>query len=98
MDEKEKKTSKDISPVLNDWEYEPGTINVRKVPGLDGRPKLQMRLDLGLLQMEVTGRPDGRRPHGYESLLDYYEHLLEQHRQKAGKDAGFELTEEQCAS
>ena len=32
-----------------------------------------MRLDLGLLQMELTGRPDGAEPHGYESLLEYYE-------------------------
>jgi hypothetical protein len=51
--------SKDITPVLKGWDYESGTINVRKVNGQDGLPKLQMRLDLGLLQMEMTGRPDG---------------------------------------
>lgn len=98
MDEQEKKISKDIAPILEDWNYEPGTINVRKVAGMDGRPKLQMRLDLGLLQMEMTGRPDGDRPHGYESLLDYFEHLLDEHRRKTGKEAGFEVTEEQCSS
>jgi hypothetical protein len=32
-----------------------------------------MRIDLGILQMELSGRPDGQRPHGFESLLDYYE-------------------------
>ena len=53
--------SKDITPVLKGWDYEAGTINVRKVSGLDGSPKLQMRLDLGLLQMEMSGRPDGPR-------------------------------------
>jgi hypothetical protein len=62
--------SRDITPVLKGWDYEPGTINVRKVVGNDGIPKLQMRLDLGLFQMEMTGRPDGVRPHGHESLLD----------------------------
>jgi hypothetical protein len=43
------------------------------VPGDDGQDKLQMRVDLGLLQMELAGRPDGQRPFGQESLLDYYE-------------------------
>jgi len=65
--------NKDITPLLKGWDYEPGTINVRKVTGLDGAAKLQMRLDLGLLQMEMMGRPDGARPHGCESLLEFYE-------------------------
>ena len=63
----------DISAVIRGWDYEAGTINVRKVAGLDGVPKLQMRLDLGLLQMELAGRPDGAKPHECESLLDYFE-------------------------
>ena len=72
--------SKDIAPILKGWDYEAGTINVRKIIGLDGQPKLQMRLDLGLLQMELTGRPDGHRPHGHESLLEYYEKRLRDHK------------------
>ena len=32
-----------------------------------------MRIDLGLIQMELAGRPDGQRPDGFESLLDCYE-------------------------
>ena len=91
-----KASQKDITHVLKGWDYEPGTINVRKVAGLDGLPKLQMRLDLGLLQMEMTGRPDGARPHGCESLLDYVEQLLNEHRQKNGTDLGFHLTPPQC--
>jgi hypothetical protein len=86
----------DIAPILRGWDYEPGVINVRKVLGLDGQPKLQMRLDLGLLQMEMTGRPDGSRPHGCESLLDYYEEELREHRHRNGTDLGFHLTAEQC--
>ena len=39
-----KASSKDIGPLLKGWDYEPGTINVRKVNGADGSPKLQMRL------------------------------------------------------
>lgn len=89
---------KDITPVLRGWDYEAGTINVRKVSGADGVPKLQMRLDLGLLQMEMTGRPDGTRPHGCESLLDYAEKQLADHRRRHGTELGFELSSEQCQS
>jgi hypothetical protein len=91
-----KAPSKDITPVLKSWEYESGTINVRKVSGIDGSPKLQMRLDLGLLQMEMTGRPDGDRPHGRESLLDFYEEQLRDHTRKNGTELGFALTNQQC--
>jgi hypothetical protein len=83
-------------PVLKGWDYEPGTINVRRINGADGSPKLQMRLDLGLLQMELTGRPDGHRPHGCESLLDYHEHALREHKARNGIELGFHLTAEQC--
>ena len=91
-----KAPSKDITPVLKSWEYESGTINVRKVSGIDGSPKLQMRLDLGLLQMEMTGRPDGDRPYGRESLLDFHEEMLKDHTRKNGTEMGFALTNEQC--
>src|SRR5258708_39549209 len=73
--EEGKLSNKDITPVLKGWDYEPGTINVRKVAGADGSPKLQMRLDLGVLQMEMTGRPDAVRPHGRAWLLDCFERL-----------------------
>jgi hypothetical protein len=91
-------SSKDITPVLRGWDYEPGTINVRKVTGLDGSPKIQMRLDLGLLQMEMNGRPDGVRPHGCESLLDYFERKLADHRRRNGTELGFQITGTDCQS
>src|SRR5213594_3961331 len=65
--------SLDLNTILKDWPHEPGMIKVRKVPGLDGRDKLQLRIDLGVLQMEMTGRPDGLRPHNCESLLAYHQ-------------------------
>jgi UvrB/uvrC motif len=65
--------SKDLASILAGWQYDPDEPQVRIVPGEDGRDKLQMRLDLGLLQMELEGRPDGERPLGFESLLDSYE-------------------------
>jgi len=64
--------NQDIKPILNKWRYRPNDINVRLVEGLDGVNKLQMRLDLGILQMELDGRPDGTRPKNHESYLEYY--------------------------
>ncbi len=88
---------RDIAPLLSGWGYEPGTLNVRRIMGTDGVPKLQMRLELGVLQLEVTGRPDGTRPFGFESLLEYHEHRLTEHKQKSGGTIhGFSLTNEQC--
>ncbi|MFL6515665.1 MAG: UvrB/UvrC motif-containing protein [Chthoniobacterales bacterium] len=65
--------SLDLNTILKDWPHETGTIKVRKVAGLDGKEKLQLRIDLGILQMELTGRPDGTRPHNCESLLSYHQ-------------------------
>ncbi len=65
--------SLDLNDLLRDWPYEPGQLKVRKIAGSDGRDKLQLRIDLGLIQMETTGRPDGVRPHGSESLLTYHQ-------------------------
>jgi UvrB/uvrC motif len=95
-DRQAKSSAHDITPVLTDWEYEPGTLNVRKITGLDGLPKLQLRLDLGLLQMEMTGRPDGVRPFGHESLLDYFEHQLQDQQNSTETDPEFQLTRDQC--
>ena len=56
--------SLDISDILEDWPFKPGEVNVRRIMGNDGREKLQMRIDLGILQMEISGRPDGKTPEG----------------------------------
>jgi hypothetical protein len=86
--------SKDITSVLAGWEHEPDDLQVRIVPGDDGREKLQMRIELGLLQMELEGRPDGLRPHGFESLLDYHE--AEVSRLGPGKEAEYRLGAPEC--
>jgi hypothetical protein len=86
--------SLDLNSILKDWPHENRAIKVRKVLGLDGRQKLQLRIDLGVLQMELTGRPDGMRPHGCESLLTYH-HLRAARAQARGES--YQLTPEQCA-
>jgi hypothetical protein len=49
----------DLTPWLREWPWRPGNLDVRVVSGSDGRPLFQVRLELGLLQMEADGRPDG---------------------------------------
>ncbi len=88
----------DISALLNEWEYQPGQIGVRQFKGKDGIQKIQLRVDLGLLQMNAQGRPDGKTPYGYESLLEYFESRLAKHRSAhKGEDGGFELRAEDCS-
>ena len=67
----------DISGLLDDWPYDPHELNVRVVVGADSRPKIQLRVELGILQMERDGRPDGERPFESESLLDHLTSLAE---------------------
>lgn len=70
--------NKDLTELLEEWPYETGQITVRVIEGIDENPRIQVRLDLGLLQMNIDGRPDGKRPHGFDSLLDYYESKIDQ--------------------
>jgi UvrB/uvrC motif len=86
--------SLDLNSLVQDWPHEPGSIKVRKILGLDGREKLQLRIDLGVLQMEMQGRPDGQRPHNSESLLAYHQRCAAR-TQASGQN--YELTAEQCS-
>lgn len=88
--------SYDLTKMLLDWPYEPGQLAVRMLDGDDGRPKIQMRLDLGILQMEVEGRPDGLKPDGYESYLEQYESLLDEHVGAGAENEDFALDAEAC--
>ncbi|MBI5774764.1 MAG: UvrB/UvrC motif-containing protein [Verrucomicrobia bacterium] len=88
----------DISHLLEQWDYQPGQVMVRRFKAKDGREKLQLRVDLGVLQMNAEGRPDGRRPLGHESLFEHFKAQLERHLQaNDGDDSGFKLKGEDCA-
>lgn len=59
---------------------------------------MQLRVDLGLLQMNVQGRPDGKRPFGFPSLFEYFQSRLYKYvATHEGQDAGFRLGAEDCA-
>ncbi len=98
--------NRDISAILADWPYEHGKLNVRIIKTKGGEGRLQVRLDLGIIQMHLDGRPDGQRPHDTSSLLEYHESRLAPPPPGPGEeppeslapaeDASLELTEEEC--
>ena len=85
----------DIRELLESWPYDPEN-EARIVRGKDGREILQVRSPLGLEQLEMQGRPDGARPHGLDSALEFYQQKLAQAK-AAGSEAEFELSAQDCA-
>ena len=77
-----------IDHILSDWPFDPYTINVRLLKNAT-REFLQMRVDMGILQLETEGRPDGRRPNGESSYYDFL-------KAAAIEDKEFELDEDDC--
>lgn len=92
--------NQDLDSILQSWEYDPQS-NVRKIWGEDGIQKIQVRVDQGafqgIMQMNLDGRPDGKRPYGFEFALDYYRGALDNYRQRhSGDSAGFALDRAAC--
>lgn len=95
------RSRQDITEILRAWDYDESTA-LRRIRTEDGREVIQVRLPLGIEQYEIDGRPDGKRPEGRESWLEFY---LEKAREaeadglvSGGTDsragAGFSLKEE----
>jgi hypothetical protein len=82
----------DIDNALQGWDFNVGVPQARMVQASDGRQVLQLRVDLGLLQLETVGRPDGARPHGCST---YFQYLREQARVVDRAGHAFVLSEEQ---
>ena len=62
----------DLSQILQEWPWRPGRLDVRRLQAPDGRFLLQVRVELGLLQIEADGRPDGLDFRGSPSALDHF--------------------------
>lgn len=90
---KRKKTESEqhIDEILEGWPYDPDAVSVRIVEGTDGRELIQMRIEMGLLQLETSGRPDGERPEGASTYFDY----LREKTSEKGSSYTFSL--EECA-
>ncbi len=80
-----------IDDLLREWAFDPDSVSVRIREGDDGRDVIQMRVDMGILQLETEDRPDGTQPHGSKSYFDY---LVSQ---KSAEGSDFVLDEDQCA-
>jgi hypothetical protein len=80
----------DIDAVLRSWPFKAGVIAARLVPAADGREVLQMRIEMGIMQMEVSGRPDGEHPGGADNCLEWL------HELERGEGESFILNDEQC--
>src|SRR5438874_6809410 len=85
--------SRDFDALLRDWEFKPGMVQARLVRTRNNREVIQVRVDLGMLQIETEGRPDGTRPHGFDTYFDYLQAEAVK-AERAGKE--FALSEEQC--
>src|SRR3954471_24461591 len=83
----------DITALLSDWAFKPGAVQARLLEADDGRMVIQIRVDLGLLQLETTGRPDGGRPHGFPTYFDY---LREKADRAERAERPFALDDDQC--
>lgn len=88
--------SLDISSILSDWPFLPDDITARVIEGDDGRRRIQLRLDLGILQMEFDGRPDGRRIHDAASWLEYHQRRQRDHDAANPDGAPYLLEPEDC--
>lgn len=76
--------------LLRSWPYEVDTLGVRRVTCQDDREVLQMRVDMGVLQLELEGRPDGTRPAGFDTFF----HYLQSEAQRYGDE--LVLDDNQC--
>ncbi len=62
--------------MLSEWPHQPGKVLARAVASEDGPERLQVRVELGILQMEVTGHPEGAAAI-YESMRERSQSLDE---------------------
>ena len=89
---------KDLDDVIQGWPYdpEPGEVLAREIRARDGRNVLQIRIELGVLQLEVAGRPDGSRPHGATTYLDYLRHHAASRGPGEGQGSNWVMSQHHC--
>ena len=78
----------DIDDILKQWPFDPMSVNVRMLDS-EQRRVLQMRVDMGILQLETEGRPDGNR---FQGATTYFEYL----QRERSESIQFELDEDRC--
>ncbi len=66
----------DLHTLTANWTFVPGEICARSILGRDGTELIQLRVDLGVMQMFPDGRPDGQRYRGFPTVLEFCQHEL----------------------
>lgn len=75
----------DLDEIISAWSYNPAYApGVRLVRASDGRIVLQIRIELGVMQLEAKYRPDGATPFGFKTYFSYLRHLAAQEERKGG--------------
>lgn len=70
----------DLNTITTDWPYPTEGVCARVVTAEDGRSFLQMRIELGVLQMFPDGRPDGDRYRTSECALHFVQKAMNRGR------------------
>jgi hypothetical protein len=92
---------RDVDESIQDWPYdpEPGGVIAREVKARNGRTVVQIRVELGILQMEVDGRPDGTKPHGFPTYYDYLKYRASgKGSPTGGKRSTWTMSAEHCTA
>ena len=91
--------SQDIAEILKSWPFDVQN-NVRKIVDANGVEKIQIRIEQGafqgILQVDLDGRPDGRRPYDHEFVMDHFKEKLAGHKSSKGTSEKFRLSREDC--
>jgi len=83
----------DLEALFEEWPHDPSDDdkNVRVAHASDGRRVVQLRVRGGVFQWEYEGRPDGRRPYGFPSLLDYHRQRISELDRREGPGSSLAL-------
>ncbi|WP_422924796.1 UvrB/UvrC motif-containing protein [Singulisphaera sp. PoT] len=90
-----------MDDTLQGWPYEPepGEVIAREVRARDGRTVIQVRVELGVLQMEIGGRPDGLKPHGFATYLEYLRYRAAgKGNAKSSRASAWTMSTEHCTA
>ena len=81
-----------IDDILDNLAYDiEKPVKILKIA--DGREVVLIQANaFTLSRIYATGRPDGKRPHGRDSYLEYFNEQLEDYKNTQGTDEGFSLT------
>jgi hypothetical protein len=78
--------SLDLDEIIGDWDCPDGELCARLIQSAAGPAELQLRVDLGLLQMGLDDRPDGTCYQGMATAIEYVARELQADRNPHERD------------